>query len=260
MRHDRQGGAAAGDRADAHDAALGRGRVHVGDHVVAADGVEGDVRAAAGCFDDCPRERVDVEPAVGGTRRLDARIEAERPAPFELVGAASGADDARADGVRELQRGGADARPDRVHEQPFPGRDVGLRDDGVVDGDEDFGHAAHGDEIELRGNHRAVNGRDRDVLGLGATAGQPEHAITDRTRGHVRSDERDLAREFHAGNVGRPTGWRGITTRALQQIGAVQSRAVNAHDDLLGTRLRDRPIRHLQPAVYDRDRTHEPGN
>ena len=45
-------------RADAHDAAFGRGRVDVGDHVVAADEVERHVRAAVGRLDDRPREGV----------------------------------------------------------------------------------------------------------------------------------------------------------------------------------------------------------
>ena len=87
--------------------------------VVAADEIERDVRAAVGRLDDRPRERVDVERAVGGARRLDARVEPERAAAFELVGGARGADDARAERVRELERGGADAGADRVHEHPL---------------------------------------------------------------------------------------------------------------------------------------------
>ena len=118
-RHDRQRRPTARDRPDAHDAALRRGRVHVGDHVVAADRVESHVRAPAGCFDDGPRERVDIEGTVGGTSRFDARIEPELAAPFELVRVPRGTDDVRAHRVRELQRRGADARSDRVHEHPL---------------------------------------------------------------------------------------------------------------------------------------------
>ena len=56
-----------------------------------------------------------------------------------------------------------------------------------------------------------------------------------------------------------PTRRRGVATGALQQVGAVQPGAVNPDDDLVGPGLRDRPIRDLEMAVHDRDRTHEPG-
>ncbi len=75
----------------------------------------------------------------------------------------------------------------------------------------------------------------------------------------VGADGLDHSRELHAGNVGGNAGRRGIATGALQQVGAVETGAVDPHDDAVGGRLREGSLGHLQPAVDDRDRTHEPG-
>ena len=73
-----------------------------------------------------------------------------------------------------------------------------------------------------------------------------------------RADRLDDARELHARDVGGNAGRRGIEAGALQQIGAVQSGAVDPHDHAVGAGLRDGPLGDLQMAVDDRDRTHEP--
>ena len=108
------------DRADQHDATQQRRRGHVGLDVAPAREVDRHVRAAFGQLDDRPRERVGVELAVF-LRRNDCVRETERSATFEFRLRARGADDPRAERGRELQRGGTDSRPDRVHEHPLAG-------------------------------------------------------------------------------------------------------------------------------------------
>ena len=119
--------------------------------VVAADEIERDVRAAVGRLDDRPRERVDVERAVGGARSVRCRASSPSARQRSSLSAVRAVPTTCApSALRELQRGGADARPDRVHEHPFARRDVRLRDHRVVRGDERLRDAAHRDEIEVR--------------------------------------------------------------------------------------------------------------
>ena len=125
-------------------------------------------------------------------------------------------------------------------------------------GDEGLGHAAHRDEIESVRYERAVRGGNRDVLGLRTAADDAEDAVADGGRHDVRAYRGHDAREFHPGNVGRDTGRRGVVTGALQEVGAVQSRAVDPDHHPVRSRLRDRPLGELQMTVHDRDRTHEP--
>ena len=191
--------------------------------------------------------------------RFDAGVETERAATFELVGGARGADDARAQRVCELQRGGADARTDRVHEHPLA---RARRCAWVTIASCTVTNASGTPPIATRsrccGHDRAVHRRHRDVLGLRAAAGDAEDAIADRTRRDVGADRCDDTRELHARDVGGNAGRRGVATGALQQVGAVQTGAVDPDDDPVGSRVRDGPLGDLQMAVDDRDRTHEP--
>ncbi len=237
---------------------FGADRVDVDGHVVAAHEIEGDVRAAAGRFDDGPRERVDVERAVGRAGRFDADVETQRAATIEFRGGARGPDDACAPRVCELQRGGADARTDRVHQHPLARGDLCLGHQCVVHRDVHLGHAAHRDEVEIRRDDRAVHRRHGDVLRLRAAADDPEDAIADRARRDVGADRFDDTGELHARDVDGNAGRRGIATGALQEIGAVQTGAVNPHHDPVRSRVGDGPGGDLQMAVDDRDCPHEP--
>ena len=96
---------------------------------------------------------------------------------LQLLGGPGGADHRAAERPAELQRGRADAGPDRVHEHGLARLDAGLRDHRVVRGDEDLGHAARGaTRSSAFGDRRALGRGHRQQLGLGAATGDAEHA------------------------------------------------------------------------------------
>ena len=97
--------------ADDHDAAARPGDREVGHEVVATDGVQGDV--------DRPRRRGDVGGEGGGVElaRCEHRVvEPELATALQFLGGPGGADHRAAERPAELQRGRADAGPDRVHQ------------------------------------------------------------------------------------------------------------------------------------------------
>ena len=193
----------------AHDergsAPLDRGRVHVGDHVVAADEVEGDVRAAAGRFDDRPRRarRRRARRRRCGPVRCRRRVRepgnvraCRRCAPCRRRCAPNACASCSA----------AVPTPEPIactstHSPAATCACVTIASCTVTN---TSGTPPIATRSRSVGDDRAVRGGDRDVLGLRAAAGDAEDAIADRTRRHVRADRvDDLAREFHAGNVGR---------------------------------------------------------
>ena len=195
-----------------------------------------------------PRERVDVELAVG-ERRDDRVREAERPAAVELRLGARGADDARAERGRELERGGTDAGADRVHEHPFAGLELGLGHERVVRGHERLGRAAH----RRRGRARRAPARTARPAPRRTRPARRRRRC--RTRGRrprrpsrSRADRLDDAGELEARDVGRRAGRRGIVARELEEVGPVEAGAVHPHDHEVVERLRDRAARRPRSA------------
>ena len=63
-----------------------------------------------------------------------------------------------------------------MHEQHLARLHRGLRDQGVVRGDEHLGDATRGDQVDRVGHRRALRRGHREQLGLTAAAGDAEHA------------------------------------------------------------------------------------
>ena len=137
-----------------------------------------------------------------------------------------------------------------------PGWTLRVAHERVVRGHERLGRAAHRDEVEAVGHGRALRGRHRDVLGLRAAAGDPEHPGADLDAARLRADRLDDARELQAGDVGRRAGRRGVVAGELHEIGPVQAGAVHPHDHEVVGRLRVGPFGDLDPAVDDRCGSH----
>ena len=192
--------------------------------------------AAVGRFDDLPRERVDVELAVGGARRHDAVREPERAAALELVGRAGGADDARAE-----RRARAAARRCRRRNRPrarAPTRRLASRP----------GSPARRARSRTPRGRRPSSTRSRPSgTGAHCAGGHDEYSACapppamPNTRSPTSTpvdagaDRLDDARELEAGDVGRePAG--GVEPEPLEQVGAVEPGAVDPHEDLSGPR------------------------
>ena len=120
-REDRERRRRARQRADEHDPALQCRRRDVGLDVRTADEIEHDVGAAVSVASMiAARERVGVERAVGVRGRDDARGRARARRTARASSAVRAVPTTRApSALRELQPGGADPAPDRVHERPI---------------------------------------------------------------------------------------------------------------------------------------------
>ena len=130
-----------------------------------------------------------------------------------------------------------------------PAWSAGLSDHRVVRGDEHLGHARGLHEVEPFGDRRALGRGHRQQLGLGAAAGDAEHAGAERGHRDAGAVRDDLARELEPGDVGRRAGWRGVVPRELHEIGAVQAGTVHPYEDLTRPRFRIGAGLHPQPGI-----------
>ena len=157
--------------------------------------------------------------------------------------------------MRELQRGGADARADRVHEHPL----AGLRRARVVTSASCAVTNASGtppivDEIEAVGHRRALRRRARATYSACApppampnTRAPTATPVTSAP--NASTTPANSSPGMSAGDPGR----RGVVAGALEQVGPVQPGAVHP-DDHLGRRRGSGigPVGDLDPAVGDR--------
>src|SRR5204863_8408480 len=100
--------------------------------------------------------------------------------------------------------------------------------------------------IEILGNGRQRPLVRDDELGVPAAADDAEDSLANLPERGSRSARRDLAGDLHARNVRWPPRWRGISTFALKQVGAIERARANAHEHLACSRLWSRDVAHLQ--------------
>ena len=131
------------------------------------------------------------------------RVHAERGDVLARGRVADRGRDARAGHRAELHGGHADAARRAVHEQALADHQAGLREERVVGGGEDLGHAARGGPVELVGHrHRRPLVHDRQ-LRLAAAADHGHDAVARLEALRPRPDRDDLAGQLEPRDVGR---------------------------------------------------------
>ena len=150
--------------ADDHDAALARERIEVALEVRGADQLENDGGAAelAGPVDELvERDRLGAEPGD----------------PAAQAGRADGREHAGARDRTDLHRGRADAAVGAVDDEHVAEREITLRADRIVRGDECLGHGRRLALAEARGDRSDVALVDEDTVGEPAAADDAEHPV-----------------------------------------------------------------------------------
>ena len=188
-----------------------------------ADELEDDVRTAA---------VRGLEHGVGKAGVLD-RLAAELAHELRGGVAAHGPEHARAGDDADLNGRAADAAGRAVHEQHVARRERRLTADGIVRRDEGLGHRGGRGLVEGVGHRGHAAVVHDDAVGQAASADEAEHAIAGLPAQHVRSAGLDRARDLEARHVLRAAGRRGIRAVALREVGRVDARVRDAHEQLL---------------------------
>ena len=146
----------------------------------------------------------------------------------------------------ELHRRRSDAARRAVHEQPFAGTKLRLREERVVRGRERLDESSGlrpADAVRHPHHVRVMHGGELRV----ATAREERH--------HAPA-VLGLAGAFEPGDVGGAPGRRRIAPRALHQIGAVDARGSDADQDLAVAGHRVGPLLDLEATFDDYCRAH----
>jgi hypothetical protein len=163
-----------------------------------------------------------------GLARGEPHVEPERLESGELLRRARSADHMRAQRLRRLQRGHADAGGDAEHQQPLARLERALADQHVVH------HAEHERYRRRRFPREALGHRHRfarvhqRVLGEGAGTA-PHHALARAKARDGRTELGDFARALVAAGLGGPLG--------AEELAAVQARSAQAYENLPRCRL-----------------------
>jgi hypothetical protein len=208
------------DVADRREASFeGHATNALGEHR-AADRVDDEIgTAAVGRLEHCVGER--------GRAHLDADVEAELAQARELGGRARGADHARTERLRRLQRCNADARGHAADEQPFAGSQTSLRDEHVVDDEKDERHRRRCfDRERRRHRHRFAHVHQR-VFGERARAASHDDGAGRRI-GDAGAERDDLARAFEPRRPCRTA----LHEPARDQLAAVEPRGMHPDEQL----------------------------
>ncbi len=234
----------AGRDADHDDRSPGRQRLHAGRQVGSADQLEDDVEGAV------------LVGLVGGERAVGAQL-LDRGAVL-LVAHRGG--HVGAERAAELHRGGADAAPGAVHEQPLPAAKFRLPDERVISGREDLREAARLRPVERIGDRHQLPLLDHRVLRLRATGDDRHHPRAGLEPRHRRARLDHLARQLHPRDVIRHArlGRRRIEPRHLHRVGPVDARRANADQHLAETGRRVFPGPRANRFVLDLGNSHPP--
>ena len=106
--------------------------------------------------------------------------------------------------------------------------------------DERLGHGRGAGLVE-RVRHRGHAALVHDhAVGEPAAADEAEDAVAGLPAEHLRAAGLDRARDLEAGDVARAAGRRRVRALALRQVGRIEARVRDAHEQLLAARARDR--------------------
>ena len=156
---------------------------------------------------------------------------------MKLCGAGN-RDDVGAAPRGDLERRGAHAARGARDENPVSGIERRLADEGVVGGEKRFGEAPRRDEVDAVGHVDEMFDGNHAVARLAATTHDGADAASEVVLVHRLTHRHDDPREFQAGHVDGPTGWGGIESAALEQVGGVDARPRSLDHDVVRSRLR----------------------
>ena len=184
-------------------------------------------------------------------------------ARLALLGRAGGGDHLGAEGLGELDGGGADAAGAAVHQEPFAGRQAPALEHVVPYREEGLGHRARVHHVEACRNGQRDGLLGNAVLGVAAAVDERAHLVAELPARDARADGCHLAGDLEAGQR-RVARRRRIEPGALHEVGTVDAGRGHLDQDLAGRRLgRGHGLRlqDLGPAGRgDLDRRHRLGH
>ena len=158
----------------------------------------------------------------------------------------------------QLHSGDADTAGGTGDEHPFPGTETTLGEERVIGGAERLGEAPGLVPRNTVGHgHRRPLGDD-DQLGLAASSGDGHDPVAEGEAPGARSHSDHLARQLHAGDVGRVPGRCGIEAHALHEVGGVDAGSPDRDQDLPGAGFGVGVPEPLEGVPDDGDGVHEP--
>ena len=129
-------------------------------------------------------------------------------------------DDRGARHAGKLDASDADTARGAVHQDPFPGPERALGEQGVMCDREGLGESARLQRVERVWHRQGGALVDDRQLGLGPSADDGHDPVAgDEVSGAGTSCRHDAC-EFEARDVERHAGWSRVQTRPLQQVGA----------------------------------------
>jgi DNA polymerase-4 len=167
---------------------------------------------------------------------VDAHVEAQRAEPLELRGGARGAQHDGTDSFGELNRRGTDTARHRVNQHPLAWAQPPARVQRVIGGEEGFGNRGGVAPGHPGGHQQRFVFRDHNVLRVPAAPHQSHHPVARLEPGDAWPERVDFPGIFQPGNLRGPAGRSGISSAALQDVGAVQSGGPHANPNLVVAR------------------------
>jgi predicted amidohydrolase len=233
----------AGSRPDDHDSALRRERLEIGGEIRRADQFEHDVGATV---------RQHEAESLVRLRRLDAEF--REPSPC-VVGARR-REHAGAREARDLHGGRPDAAARTVHEQDVADPEARLDDDRVVRGHERLRHGCGLLLVEALGHADDVALVRDNAVGQPPAADEAEDAVSDLPVPHLLAAGDHVPGNLETWNILGRTGRGRIAPGPLGEVGRIERRILDGHDDLAASRNRVRPRLQPQLLAGDHDRSH----
>ena len=158
----------------------------------------------------------------------------------------------------ELNGGGADPAASTVDEQRLAGAQPGLRECGVVRGDERLGHRG-APLVERVGHARQAALVHDDTVGEPAAADEPEDAVARLPGRDALPAALHRSGDLETGDVRRTPGRSGVVTRPLDEVGGVEAGERDPNEDVLRAgrgRAAPRRRRPRSPGAGEDDRSH----
>ena len=121
-----------------------------------------------------------------------------------------------------------------MHERPAARRQSTLHDECIPRGEEHLGDRRRVRRGDRFGDRQRLTAVRDDPLGVAAARLDAHHAIADRPVLHLGADAGDGACVLHARDLDGVTTGVGIEAHPLEDVGTVQRRVFDRHEDLVG--------------------------